>query len=194
MPNSSTILAQADPEASTPAPAVLRLVPKPKRTPEQDEDNRDFLACAGRVEFGRQEATLQDIWMAFAYYASLGDERTCYASLENIGCRARRSDRTVRRAIPSLMARGLILQASADVLPDIPRCAPTEKGAVIRLCGLLCCPLMSGQGGHRVRRSKRSRQEREKEYKPRARASDLPDMRSFLARQSRVRNGLPSVP
>lgn len=128
MPNSSTILAQADPEASTPAPAVLRLVPKPKRTPEQDEDNRDFLACAGRVEFGRQEATLQDIWMAFAYYASLGDERTCYASLENIGCRARRSDRTVRRAIPSLMARGLILQASADVLPDIPRCANRKGG------------------------------------------------------------------
>ena len=95
-----------------PLPTVLKLVSgrreKSKRTPEQDASNRDFLAGAGRVEFGRHEATLQGIWMALAYFASLSDHRICYATVEHLGERARRSGRTVRRHLPALMARGLV--------------------------------------------------------------------------------------
>ena len=82
------------------------------RTAAQVESNSAFLSDAGRVEFGRYEATLRDIWMAFAYFASLSDARECYAELENVGKRARRSGRTVRRHVPALMARGLV-QCSA---------------------------------------------------------------------------------
>ena len=46
--------------------------------------------------------------MAFAYFASLGPERTCYAEGEHVGERAKRSGRTVRRHVPALIDRGLI--------------------------------------------------------------------------------------
>ena len=64
------------------------------------------------MEFGRYDATLRDIWMAFAYFASLSDGRTCYATVEHVAEKARRSGRTVRRHVPALMARGLV-QCSA---------------------------------------------------------------------------------
>ena len=89
------------------------------RTPEQFESNRVFMAAAGRVKFGRHEATLHAVWIAFALFASLGPERICYAAVERkredededkpgIAERARVSGRTVRRHIPALMERGLI--------------------------------------------------------------------------------------
>ena len=78
------------------------------RTPAQVESNSAFLSDAGRVEFGRYEATLERVWMAFAYFASLSDGRTCYATVEHIAEKARRSGRTVRRHVPALMARGLV--------------------------------------------------------------------------------------
>ena len=78
------------------------------RTSAEVESNSAFLAAAGRVEFGRYEATLERIWMAFAYFASLSDGRTCYATVEHIAEKARRSGRTVRRHVPALMARGLV--------------------------------------------------------------------------------------
>ena len=84
------------------------------RTPAEVESNRAFMAAAGRVEFGRHEATLQEIWMAFAYFASLGDERECYGTGEHIAEKARRSGRTVRRHVPALIARGLIQSGQSE--------------------------------------------------------------------------------
>ena len=95
--------------------------PRSTRTPEQVESNRAFMAAAGRVAFGRYEATQRGVWIAFAYFASLGAERICYAAVERskdddvdrpagggIAERAKVSGRTVRRHIPALIARGLI--------------------------------------------------------------------------------------
>ena len=91
------------------------------RTPEQVESNRAFMAAAGRVKFGRFAATERAVFMAFAYFASLGNERICYAAVERnndddddrpagggIAERAKVSGRTVRRHIPAIIDRGLI--------------------------------------------------------------------------------------
>ena len=93
--------AQPDLDPQAPLPTGLTLVASrstpPPRTSAEVESNRAFLAAAGRVEFGRYEATLRDIWMAFAYFASLSDARECYGTGEHIAEKARRSGRTVRR-------------------------------------------------------------------------------------------------
>ena len=101
MPNSSESLAHV-PEPSTQQPGLptgLTLVAsrstRAARTPAEVESNSAFLSDAGRVEFGRHEATLREIWMVFAYFASLGPERTCYGTGEHITEKARRSGRTV---------------------------------------------------------------------------------------------------
>ena len=78
------------------------------RTPEEVERNRAFMAAAGRVEFGRYEATQRAVWIAFAYFASLGVERICYATVEHVAERAKVSARTVQRHIPALIERGRI--------------------------------------------------------------------------------------
>ena len=128
----------------------IGIVYRAPRTPEQIDGNRAFLSDAGRVEFGRHDATLQSIWMAFAYFASLSDERTCYATLEHLGERARRSSRTVsathtgaRRSGP----RSLRQPAGRTHPLDLGRYAP--RGCPGR------ADRMSGQGGHDVRRYKR---------------------------------------
>ena len=112
---SSTSLQHDATEPTTPEPQQPGLPTGPThvafratRTAAQVESNSAFLSDAGRVEFGRYEATLRDIWMAFAYFASLSDGRTCYATVEHIAEKARRSGRTVRRHVPALMARGLV--------------------------------------------------------------------------------------
>ena len=87
---------------------VASRAPLAPRTPAEVESNRAFLAAAGRVEFGRYEATLERVWMAFVYFASLSDDRLCYATVEHIAEKARRSGRTVRRHVPALMGRGLV--------------------------------------------------------------------------------------
>ena len=79
-----------------------------QRTQAQIERNRAFLAAAGRVEFGRYEATSRAIWIAFAYFASLGVERICYATVEHVAERAKVSARTVQRHIPALIEQGRI--------------------------------------------------------------------------------------
>ena len=78
------------------------------RTPQQVDANRDFLAAAGRVEFDRNEATLQGVWMAVAYFASLGDGRECYATVEHIAEKAKRSASTVRTHLRTLIHKNLI--------------------------------------------------------------------------------------
>ena len=78
------------------------------RTPEQVESNRAFMAAAGRVEFGRYENTRRAVWIAFAYFASLGLERICYATVEHIAERAKVSGRTVQRHILALAHRDLL--------------------------------------------------------------------------------------
>ena len=83
-------------------------IPRSNRTPQQVERNRVFMAAAGRVEFGRYEATLSAVWIAFAYFASLGVERICNATVEHIAERAKVSGRTVQRHIPALIERGRI--------------------------------------------------------------------------------------
>ena len=106
----STAQLALDPQAHLPTGPthVASRSARAPRTPSEVESNSAFLAAAGRVEFGRYEATLERIWMAFAYFASLSDGRTCYATVEHIAEKARRSGRTVRRHVPSLMARGLV--------------------------------------------------------------------------------------
>ena len=83
-------------------------IPRSTRTPEQVESNRAFMAAAGRVKFGRYEATQRGVWIACAYFASVGVERICYATVEHISERAKVSARTVQRHIPALIERGLI--------------------------------------------------------------------------------------
>ena len=107
--NSTSQLAR-DPQAhlpTGPTHVASRSAPPP-RTAAEVESNSAFLAAAGRVEFGRYEATLERIWMAFAYFASLGPERTCYGSVEHIAEKARRSASTLRRHAPTLIDRGLL--------------------------------------------------------------------------------------
>ena len=101
------------PEPSSPQQQGLptgptHVVARATRTPAEVESNRAFLAAAGRVEFGRYEATLRDVWMAFAYFASLGPERTCYGSVEHVAEKARRSASTLRRKALTLIDRGLL--------------------------------------------------------------------------------------
>ena len=66
------------------------------------------MAAAGRVPFGRHEATLRDIWMAHAFFASLGDERECFATAEHLAEQSRRCASTVRTHQRTLIARSLI--------------------------------------------------------------------------------------
>ena len=96
-------------QGARPGP-VLRF----SRTDEQRESNRAFMAAAGRVEFGRYEATLSAVWIAFAYFASLGVERICYATVDHIAERAKVSGRTVRRHIPALIERDLIYSENRE--------------------------------------------------------------------------------
>ena len=93
-----------EPQGARPTGPVLRF----SRTDEQVESNRAFMAEAGRVTFGRYAATQRAVWIAFAYFASLGVERICNATVEHIAERAKVSGRTVRRHVPALIERGLI--------------------------------------------------------------------------------------
>ena len=97
-------------QGARPTGPVLRF----SRTDEQVESNRAFMAAAGRVEFGRHEATQRGVWIAFAYFASLAVERICYATVEHIAERAKVSGRTVRRHIPALIERDLIYSENRE--------------------------------------------------------------------------------
>ena len=127
----------------------------PPRTAAEVESNRAFLAAAGRVEFGRYEATLRDIWMAFAYFASLSDARECYGTGEHIAEKARRSGRTVRRHVPALIDRGLIQSDNrkgghdpstwkvvlpADVRVGLTSVSPDVRGGQDVRAGRTGCP------------------------------------------------------
>ena len=103
----STAQPDLDPQAPLPT-GPTHVASRSTRTPEQVESNRVFMAAAGRVEFGRYEATQRAVWIAFAYFASLGVERICYAAVEHVAERAKVSGRTVRRHIPALIERGRI--------------------------------------------------------------------------------------
>ena len=91
----------------------------------------------------------------------------CYAELENVGKRARRSGRTVRRHVPALMARGLVQCSArqgghtpsrwsvvlpADVRAGRTSVSPSVRGGQDVRAGR---DRMSGQGGQSVRRYKR---------------------------------------
>ena len=80
----------------------------PKRTAAQLASARAFMAAAGHVKFDRGRATLKAVWMTFAYYASLGDGRVCFATLKTLADRALVTGRTVRRCVQALIDRGLI--------------------------------------------------------------------------------------
>ena len=80
----------------------------PKRTAAQLDSARTFLGAAGKVAFSQGQATLKAIWMTFAYYASLGDGRVCFASIETLAKRALVSPATVRRHVGVLVALGRI--------------------------------------------------------------------------------------
>ena len=96
-----------DPQAHLPT-GPTHVVARATRTPAEVESNRAFLAAAGRMEFGRYENTLRAVFMAFAYFASFGPERVCYATVEHVAERAKVSARTVQRHIPALVSRELI--------------------------------------------------------------------------------------
>ena len=81
-----------------------------RRSPDQLASARKFIAAAGRVTFDRGRATLKAVWMAVAYYASLGagPKRVCFAQVETLANRALVSERTVRRHLATLAGHGLI--------------------------------------------------------------------------------------
>ena len=78
------------------------------RTAAQLSAARTFLGAAGKVAFSHGQATLKAVWMTFAYYASLGDGRVCFATVETLADRALVTERTVRRCVLALIDRGLI--------------------------------------------------------------------------------------
>ena len=78
------------------------------RTAAQLKAARTFLGAAGKVAFSHGQATLKTVWMTFAYYASLGDGRVCFATVETLADRALVTERTVRRCVLALIDRGLI--------------------------------------------------------------------------------------
>ena len=126
------------------------------------------MAAAGRVKFGRFAATQRAVWIAFAYFASLGNERICYAAVERndddverpaggrIAERAKVSGRTVRRHIPALIDRGLIqsdnrkgghypstwkvVLPAADVLVGLTSVSPDVRGGQNVRAGRTRCP------------------------------------------------------
>ena len=81
-----------------------------RRSPDQLASARKFIAAAGRVKFDRGRATLKAVWMAVAYYASLGvgPKRVCFASLNTLSKQALVSKRTVRYHLATLAGHGLI--------------------------------------------------------------------------------------
>ena len=74
------------------------------RTKAEQEANRAFLAAARSVDFGPGTTGLHAVWMAFAYYASLGPERICRARVDTLQTKAKGSPckRTVQRHINTL--------------------------------------------------------------------------------------------
>ena len=82
-----------------------------RRSPDQLASARKFIAAAGRVKFDRGRATLKAVWMAVAYYASLGvgPKRVCFAQAWNtLSKQALVSKRTVRYHLATLAGHGLI--------------------------------------------------------------------------------------
>ena len=81
-----------------------------RRTPDQLASARQFIAAAGRVKFDRGRATLKAVWMAVAYYASLGagPERVCFAQVKTLADRALVSERATQRHLATLAGHGLI--------------------------------------------------------------------------------------
>ena len=80
------------------------------RTKDQLASARQFIAAAGRVKFDRGRATLKAVWMAVAYYASLGagPKRVCFAEVKTLANRALVSERATQRHLATLAAHGLI--------------------------------------------------------------------------------------
>ena len=81
-----------------------------RRSKDQLASARKFIAAAGRVKFDRGRATLRDVWMAVAYYASLGagPERVCFAQVKTLADKALLSERTIRTHLAALAGHGLI--------------------------------------------------------------------------------------
>ena len=112
---------------------VVHRRPEP-RTEEELRDNREFLRVAGQVDFGPGKHILTLVWMAVAYYASLGPERICWAKVEKVAKKAKGlSTRTVQRKLNELAGLGRISTGKRsggykstcwDVHLD-----PVEKGA-----------------------------------------------------------------
>ena len=112
---------------------VVHRRPEP-RTEEELRDNREFLRVAGQVDFGPGKHVLTLVWMAVAYYASLGPERICWAKVEKLAKKAKGlSTRTVQRKLNELAVLGNISTGKRsggykstywDVHLD-----PVEKGA-----------------------------------------------------------------
>ena len=133
------------------------------------------MAAAGRVEFGRFEATQRAVWIAFAYFASLGVERICYATVEHVAERAKVSDRTVQRHIPALMERGRIYAENRVggrtpavwkvILPDelitpgVTACRTIQEIVRCSLAAQRSCKRVQGEMGLKVAavRSRRQR-------------------------------------
>ena len=61
----STAQPDLDPQAPLPT-GPTHIAFRAPRTSAQVESNSEFLSDAGRVTFGRYEATLERVWMAFA--------------------------------------------------------------------------------------------------------------------------------
>ena len=105
----STAQQALDPQLPLPTgPTHVAARGRPTRTPAQADSDREFLAAAGRVEFGRHEATLQAVWMSICYFGSLSDKRECYAGVERVSKKPKVSGRTVRRCLVVYIARGII--------------------------------------------------------------------------------------
>ena len=136
MPNSSESLAHV-PEPSTQQPGLptgLTLVAsrstRAARTPAEVESNSAFLSDAGRVEFGRHEATLREIWMVFAYFASLGPEQAAAArawSVKSAGTTGWPRAGTGRATGPSATGAGTTPQQGHRPTTHRPTHRPTNR-------------------------------------------------------------------
>ena len=81
-----------------------------RRSKDELASAKAFIASAGKVKFDRGRATLRGVWMAVAYYASLGagPERVCFAQVKTLADRALVSERTIRTHLATLAGHGLI--------------------------------------------------------------------------------------
>ena len=129
-------------------------IPRSTRTPEQVESNRAFMAAAGRVEFGRYEATQRAVWIRLRLLRQSGRranllrrKRAHCRTGEGVRAHGAPSHSRTHGTRPNLRREPSGRSYACRVESHPPRRGPEQSRP----------DTVSGQGGQRVRRYKRWR-------------------------------------